>query len=386
MSRRQDLQDAIEQSYEIIRGYQDVVRTSSRPEEVERAQRLIGQYWALIREDLEEYRRILPDPSTWPTDLREIAAHWLDLPASESNAGSPAPLPQPDPEDVIPVEPGGASSFSYIVGPPITDPRSFFGRQRELRRLFNLWRRPPLQNAAVVGPRRSGKTSLLLHLENITLVPRMSLRPSQRAGWLLQEGQCRWIFVDFQDPRLSTRSGLLRYLLGSLNVDVPEPCNLERCMEILIRELRSPTVILMDEIDVALQRHHELDDVFWESLRALATNLVDGNLGFVLASSEPPDQLARHSDIGSPFFNIFGYVAAVGPLSEQAARELVASSPYPFPPADIEWILAQSGRWPVLLQILCRERLFALEEGDTSDTWRQDALRQMTHVQHMLTS
>jgi hypothetical protein len=58
-----------------------------------------------------------------------------------------------------PVSPSLESSF--ITGTPITHPRHFFGRQRELKRLFNLFKSHPLQNAAIIGQRRSDKTSLL---------------------------------------------------------------------------------------------------------------------------------------------------------------------------------------------------------------------------------
>lgn len=272
----------------------------------------------------------------------------------------------------------------FIAGPPVTHPRHFFGRQRVLKRIFNLWRHPPLQNAAIIGPRRSGKTSLLLYLKNITTTPLEQLRPGQRTDWLPQPERYRWIFVDFQDPRVGSREGLLRYLLISLDLPIPHPCDLERCMDVVSRNLHTPTVILLDEIGVALERYLELDDVFWESLRALATNQVEGNLAFVLAAHESPDQLARHSDLGSPFFNIFGYTAALGPLKDPEARELIASSPIPFSPADADWILAQSGRWPLLQQILCRERLIVLEAGETGDAWREDGLRQIEPFRYLL--
>ena len=58
---------------------------------------------------------------------------------------------------------GEASPF--ITGTPITHPRNFFGRHRELKRLFDLLKRHPLQNAAIIGKRRSGKTSLLHYLK-----------------------------------------------------------------------------------------------------------------------------------------------------------------------------------------------------------------------------
>jgi hypothetical protein len=274
---------------------------------------------------------------------------------------------------------------TFVAGPPIAHPRQFFGRRRELRRLFNLWRRPPLQNAAIIGPRRSGKTSLLLYLKAITTTHASQLRHAQRRDWLPRPDRYQWVFVDFQDPRLGSPEGLLRHLLRALDFPVPDGCDLNRFMDIMSRKLRTPTVVLLDEIGVALQRYSELDDIFWEGLRSLATNQVRGNLAFVLAGSEPPYQLARHSSLGSPFFNIFGYAATLGPLTEPEAREMIARSPIPFPADDAEWILEQSGRWPMLLQILCRERLVDLRENDCENGWREEGLRQMRLYQHLLT-
>ncbi len=269
----------------------------------------------------------------------------------------------------------------FLAGPPITHPRAFFGREREVKRVFNLLRRPPLQNAAIVGPRRSGKTSLLHYLRTITLTPREKLRLTQRADWLPQPERYRWVFVDFQDPRMGQRAELLRYLLAQINLPAPALCNLESFMDVASRELRAPSIILFDEIGVALERYHELDNAFWEGLRSLATNQVEGNLAFVLAAHESPTQLAQQGGLGSPFFNIFGYTATLGPLTDAEARELIASSPVAFSPADVEWILAQSERWPLSLQILCRERLIALEDGERGDAWRADALKQISNFQ-----
>ncbi len=286
-------------------------------------------------------------------------------------------------------EGGGSSTIpddhpTFIAGPPVTYPRHFFGRERELKRLFNLLKRRPLQNAAIIGPRRSGKTSLLHYLKSITTTPSNQLRPKQRADWLPAPAQYHWILVDFQDSRLGTRAGLLAYLLESLNLPVPNSCDLDQFLDIVSQNLHTPTIILFDEIGVAMQRYAELDDTFWEGLRALATNQVSGNLAFVLAAQEPPDQLAQHSDFGSPFFNIFGYTAMLGALKEAEARRLIDSSPIPFPVSDIEWIMDQSERWPILLQILCRERLITLEDGETGSDWRQDGVQQITPFRHLL--
>ncbi len=271
----------------------------------------------------------------------------------------------------------------FIAGPPITHPHQFFGRERELNRLFNLWKQLPLQNAALIGPRRSGKTSLLLYLKSITTTPRSQLRPGQRASWLPRPEQYRWIFVDFQDPRLGSREGLLSYLLACLDLPVADSCNLDDFLDLVSRNLRTPTVILLDEIGIALQRYHELDSSFWDSLRSL-TNQVEGNLAFVLADSETPTQLANRTSLGCSFFNMFGYTAHLRPLTEEEAHELITSSPIPFSAADLDWLLSQIGRWPLLLQILCRERLIALEVGETDDTWKTEGLAQIKPYRYLL--
>ncbi|KAA3660635.1 MAG: hypothetical protein DWQ04_18850 [Chloroflexi bacterium] len=270
-----------------------------------------------------------------------------------------------------------AVSPQFIAGPPISQPAHFFGRETILKRLFNLLRTRPLQNAAIIGPRRSGKTSLLHYLKNISTASPAKLRPNQRRDWLIQPQQYHWVFVDFQDPRLGSCSGLLRYILTQLNFPVPDVCDIDQFMDVMVDHLYQPSIILFDEIGVALERYPELDDAFWESMRSLATNQVDGNLGFVLTSHAQPYELAQHSGLGSPFFNIFGYTAVLGPFTDAEARSLIATSPTPIPEQDIAWMIAESGNWPLLLQILCRERTLSLEEGETGDQWRADALMQL---------
>ncbi|NJR59419.1 MAG: ATP-binding protein [Cyanobacteria bacterium CRU_2_1] len=270
-----------------------------------------------------------------------------------------------------------ASACPFIAGPSILHPRYFFGRERELKRLFSLFKHPPLQNAAVIGPLHSGKTSLLRYLQSITTISPSQLRCGQRTDWLPQPERYRWIFVDFQDPRMGTRQGLLEYLLTCLELPVSISCNLERFLEVVSRSLRTPTVILLDEIGVALQRYRELDNLFWEGLRSLANNQVEGNLAFVIAASDPLDQLREYGHLGSSFFNIFGYTAHLKPLLDSEAYELIASSPIPFSPTDVDWVLTQSQRWPLLLQILCRERFIALEAGETDDAWKKEGLEQI---------
>jgi hypothetical protein len=302
-----------------------------------------------------------PPPASPPLGIPLSRSDQLDAtrPRLASSAASPPPAP----------------SLPFIAGPPIVDPHHFIGRQRELRRLTNLWRQTPLQNAAVVGPKRAGKTSVLLTLKNAvaTQPPRGERLPE----FLPRPGSCQFVYVDFQDPRMSTVEGLLRHLLAGLRLKLPTRCDLDRFMDTVAERLQAPTVILLDEIGVALSRYHELDVSFWEGLRALATSQTQGRLAFVLSSHRPPHELAQKSLGGSPFFNIFGYCATIGPFSEAEARQLVARSPLPLPERDVQWMLHESKRWPILMQILCRERLLALQDGEEGDGWREEALRQL---------
>ena len=65
---------------------------------------------------------------------------------------------------------------------------------------------------------------------------------------------------------------------------------------------------------------------------------------------------------------------------------MIASAPRPFPEADVRWILDQSQGWPFLVQILCRERLVAFEEGTTDDAWHATGLRQLEPFRALLAS
>lgn len=273
-------------------------------------------------------------------------------------------------------------SSPFITGTPIEHPRDFYGREAELKRLLGLFKRQPLQNGVIIGPKRSGKTSLLYYLSRITTTPPDQLRPGQRWDGLPQPDRYRWIYVDFQDSRLHRREGIMGYLLRQMGLPVPQGCDLDRFMEGVTDHLADPTVILMDEVGAAIHHGVDLDDQFWESLRSLATTQTGGMLGFVLALGQDPMELAMGEGISSPFFNIFGCRVNLGPLAEGEARELIGRSPIPFPAEDVEWIYEKSRGWPLLIQILSSECLFHLEEG--LGRWRDEALSQIMPFERYL--
>ncbi|MEZ4734361.1 MAG: hypothetical protein R3E79_45295 [Caldilineaceae bacterium] len=162
----------------------------------------------------------------------------------------------------------------------------------------------------MIGPKRSGKTSLLHFVKAITTTPPVQLRPEQRIAWLPQSEHYRWVYVDFQDARMGQQERLLRHLLSSLDLPVPTPCDLGNFLDVMSQQITFPTLILLDEI-MALAAP-ELDLPFWWSLRALSSTLTGGNLAFLLAAHGLPAQLAPGAGQTIALFNIFGHVLKLG--------------------------------------------------------------------------
>lgn len=257
----------------------------------------------------------------------------------------------------------------FVIGPPIKHPRQFFGRTHELTRIFSLWQALPLQHTAVIGARRSGKTSLLYHVMQITTANTADLRAGQRTDWLPDNQEMHWVFVDFQNPQMRRREGLLRHLARGMELHVAEPYTLEGFLHAVVdHPLRRPAVVMLDELGAGMGAL-ELDVEFWWGMRALLNAPTSENLAFLVASHQPPADLAQEKGHTSPFFNMFNTLP-LGPLTESEAHDLIASSPIPFPAEDVAWILQQSGQMPHHLQIMCQERLTALQVGDMSAEWR----------------
>ncbi|WP_353572666.1 ATP-binding protein [Candidatus Albibeggiatoa sp. nov. BB20] len=276
----------------------------------------------------------------------------------------------------------------FITGQPVRY-GNFFGRQAILESLFSLWRgfpNTPMQNAAIIGDKRSGKTSLLMYLRDIVNSGAASgkLRDGQHTDWLPSDKGYNFIFVDFQDARLCNKKRLLSYILQNMRLDAePQILSLENSNDVLAdftdiveKYLKKPTIILLDEFNAIVSRcPDELDNNFWESLRSLSNNILDPQyLGFVLAANKSPhiiaQELNKSAEFGvSPFFNIFGKSISLGNLERNEAEELIAISPYHFSSSDINFICEITDCQSFYVQKACQTRLDALM-FNTGD-WRK---------------
>jgi hypothetical protein len=199
------------------------------------------------------------------------------------------------------------------------------------------------------------------------------LRLGQKSDWLLQPELYRWVFVDFRDARMRRQESLLRHLLLELNLKPPDPCDLISFTEILLANLQTPIIILMDDIQEGIT-NSDLDIRFWDHFRALANSPTQKNLGFLITADTNPMQLAEQYGRQSPFFNIFGHILFLEPFTFDEACEIVKTLLPEVGEADMTWILEHSKRWPCTLQVLCDTRLRAVYEGRTDDIWKEEGL------------
>ncbi|MCP4700285.1 MAG: hypothetical protein GY862_26050 [Gammaproteobacteria bacterium] len=190
--------------------------------------------------------------------------------------------------------------------------------------------------------------------------------------------------MDFADVRLHRQKTFLSYVLNELDLS-KQASDLADFSEALEEKLDKPAVFLMDNVEKGLHAKG-LDEEFWWHIRAMGQNCDRIRIGFCGTSRLSAGELEEESDaLGkpSPFINALAEVE-LGPLNEEEARELISYSPKPFSPKDTNWILEHSRRWPVLLQLLCKARLAALEEN--AGAWKQTALDCMQSEQHSLAS
>src|SRR5262245_24057954 len=94
----------------------------------------------------------------------------------------------------------------YLNRVAIRDPRQFFGRKREIGKIFSRIGASRPQSIAVVGDRRIGKSSLLHQIYN----------PELRAQYLDEPSRYAFLFVDLQQRRHISIDEFFQDLFGHL--------------------------------------------------------------------------------------------------------------------------------------------------------------------------
>lgn len=229
---------------------------------------------------------------------------------------------------------------------PIHDARFFRDRSEEVaqaRQLLSLG-----QSIAIVGPRRIGKSSLLLHLARL-------------AG---RDGRDCYVYFDCEawadaSPE-ALHALLVEALTGAQGQAAPWPATSApllpyRAFRSAVRAAITPgqrLIFLLDEFE-SLSANPHLDAGFFSGLRALATA---GEVAFVTASARSLGWLtfAEPSALSSPFFNIFTQIR-LKPFSDDAAsalvRELAAEAGAPMADNTVDFVLKLAGPHPFFVQM-----------------------------------
>jgi len=240
----------------------------------------------------------------------------------------------------------------YTERTMIRDINNFYGRKKEVRRLYSRINTPNPQSISIVGDRRIGKSSLLHFISHEEI----------RNKYLHNPENYTFVLVDLQDEPKNDIPSFIGSLLGLIKEALGRDVVLERGKEydaltslakLLQRENRK-LIILFDEFELITQ--NEVFDLnFYAFFRGLASKY---DISFVTSSVRDLQELCSVKEIvNSPFFNIFTKIH-LGPFSEAEARELIekpsraAGCPLS---RYTDAILSMSGMLPLFIQITCSE-------------------------------
>ena len=227
----------------------------------------------------------------------------------------------------------------------------FHGRHIEVEQTLGLLRNG--QSVSLIGPRRIGKSSILLHL----------CRPAVREQYGLQPPKALFVMLDCQELGGSPPEEVYEALLMGL-VDAAsdaglalEPAQQPGTYRALDRALHQitrqdvPVVVLLDEFELLAANEH-LTPYFFARLRGLTTKY---GLAYLTTSQRPLFAITAEEEIlSSPFFNIF-VTLPLGLFSQEEAVTLfnnrLESSSISFSPSLIDHLLRLVGPHPFFLHI-----------------------------------
>lgn len=239
----------------------------------------------------------------------------------------------------------------------------FHGRESEIAQILGLLRNG--QSVSLIGPRRIGKSSLLLHLT----------RAAVRGPFNLDAPQTLFVMVDCQELGGSPPEEVYEAFLTSL-LDVAVDAGLEvgeverpgsyRSLDRVLHRLqqtRTAVVMLLDEFEL-LAANERLTPYFFARLRGLTTKY---GLAYLTASQRPLFAITADEQIlSSPFFNIFvtlplglfNTAEAIGLLNKRLSGTRIA-----FADTLCDYLLELVGPHPFFLHVAGYHAFQALAQG-----------------------
>jgi hypothetical protein len=240
----------------------------------------------------------------------------------------------------------------------------FVGREAEINQILGLLRNG--QSVSLIGPRRIGKSSLLLHLSHSTVRERFQLDPPRSL----------FVLLDCQELAGSPPEEVYELMLDGL-LEAGERAGLaldpaaqpgtyraiDRALQQIFQQ-GAGAVVLLDEFELLAANKH-LTPYFFARLRGLTTKY---GLAFLTASQRPLfDITAEEEVLSSPFFNIF-VTMPLSLFSEDEAHELfrqrLSRTSVNCPPQLVQYLIDLAGLHPFFLHIAGYHAVQALITGE----------------------
>ncbi|MFN2135960.1 MAG: winged helix-turn-helix domain-containing protein [Candidatus Promineifilaceae bacterium] len=227
----------------------------------------------------------------------------------------------------------------------------FHGRANEVDQILGLLRNG--QSVSLVGPRRIGKSSLLLHL----------CRPAVREAHGLPADRTLFILLDCQElggsPPEEVYESLYTGLIDAaketgLAIKPPAVPGTYRSLDRVLQQISQNNVnvvVILDEFELLAANPH-LTPYFFARLRGLTTKY---GIAYLTASQRPLFAITAEEEIlSSPFFNIF-VTMPLGLFTDEEASSLLsgrlAETPVNFTPPLAGHLLFLVGPHPFFLHI-----------------------------------
>jgi len=237
----------------------------------------------------------------------------------------------------------------FIWRSGITKAEDFFNRDNEQRTIRDFLR--GRQNCQIVGPRRIGKTSLLLQIERVA------------SEW---DEAAVVAYLDLQDPHCFTLSGWLGRAGHQFGWSTPPASLVEfaDCMEDMLLSKGNHPVLCLDEFEELTLRRDQFTRDFFLTLRSCG----QGGMSIVTASQNPLSDLTDPDDhLTSPFYNSFPLLR-LGAFADSDAKDFITihrPGASPFMHDEKEAILEFAKGHPLALQVACFHVLQAKENGES---------------------
>jgi serine/threonine protein kinase len=240
--------------------------------------------------------------------------------------------------------------------------QDFFGRSREVKRIYSRLNATPPGSISIVGDRRIGKSSLLNYI----------YMRRNREEHLERPEATIMVFMDLQEETEMTLARFAQKLMTLARYEVQDRVAVPEASESLdgIKELLEELgregfrlVVLFDEFEV-ITTNENFTLEFFSFLRFLANHY---DVVYLTSSAKDLQVLCHTKEISdSPFFNIFSTMR-LSAFEEEEARRLIVDPAkrigHDLAP-HAAWIQRElSGLFPFFLQVACSHCIECIEEA-----------------------